>query len=191
MRRVPIAGRVHSHWSAFMAGQTPQYPITIPPSDDTYDQLEFLSTCALATTQLSKENLLAHIAYFWTHSLDLDVFDVSLGRYIIKFPSQALRKDSLNRSCMVVSNTPVSFTPWSINSCSVYTLQDEDFWICLEGIPHHLWSVNLFHRMLAEFAELLKVDFGNDQAQFQGFAKVRIRLHLGKDLSDLHYFSFA
>ena len=47
----------------------------------------------------------------------------------------------------------------------------------MEGIPHHLWSVNLFHRMTAEFAELLEVDFSNDHARYQGFAKNKIPLH--------------
>ena len=45
--------------------------------------------------------------------------------------------------------------------------------------------------MLAEFAELFKVDFVNVQARFLGFAKVKTRLHLGKDLPDLRYFYFG
>ena len=86
MRREHLADKAHPYKSAFMAGLTPQYPIAIPPSDDTYNQLEFLS-CAIATTQLSREDLLAHLARHWTHSLDLEVFDVSNGRYMVKFPS--------------------------------------------------------------------------------------------------------
>ena len=62
-----------------MEGHTPQYPIAIPPSDETCDHLEYLSTCVLVTTQLSKEDLSAHLACFWTHPLDLEVFDVSPG----------------------------------------------------------------------------------------------------------------
>lgn len=45
--------------------------------------------------------------------------------------------------------------------------------------------------MLAEFAEILEVDLSNDQARFQGFAKVKIRLHLGKDLPKLRFFAYA
>ena len=92
---------------------------------------------------------------------------------------------------MVVSSIPVSFSPRSVNSGSVYTLHDKGFWIRIERIPYHLWSVNLFHRMVTEFAVLLQVDFGIEQARFQGFAKIKIRLHLGKDLPDVRYFSFG
>lgn len=74
---------------------------------------------------------------------------------------------------------------------SVYTLSEEGSWIRMEGISHHLWSVNLFHQMTAEFAELLEVDFSNENARYQGFARIKICLDLGKVLSDLRYFSHA
>ena len=37
VRWAPIAGKVQPHLLAFMASQTPQYPIAIPLSNDTYD----------------------------------------------------------------------------------------------------------------------------------------------------------
>ena len=62
MGREPLADKGHSYKLALMVGLTPQYSIAIPPSDNTYDQLEFLPTCAIATTQLSMEDLLTHFA---------------------------------------------------------------------------------------------------------------------------------
>ena len=64
-------------------------------------------------------------------------------------------------------------------------------WIRLEGIPHHLWNVNLFYKMVNDFAELLEVDLGIEQAKFQGYARVKVALHMGKSLPDVLYFAFA
>ena len=64
-------------------------------------------------------------------------------------------------------------------------------WIRLEGIPHHLWSINLLYRMVGDFAKLLDVDLSMEQAKFQGYARVKDRLHMGKSLPDVRYFAFA
>ena len=61
----------------------------------------------------------------------------------------------------------------------------------MEGILHHLWNVNLFHKMVNDFAELLEVDFGIEQAKFQGYARVKVALYMGKSLLDVRYFAFA
>ena len=111
--------------------------------------------------------------------------------FLVKFLTQSFRDKALNPSSNVLPNIPVSFTPWSIHTNSVYTLSEEGFWIRLEGIPQHLWSVNLFYKMIANFAELLEVHFSNDNARYLGYARLKVRLHLGKDLPDLRYFSYA
>ena len=64
-------------------------------------------------------------------------------------------------------------------------------WIRMEGIPHHLWNVNLFHKMVGDFAELLEVDLGIDQVKFQRYARIKISLHMGKSLPDVRYFAFV
>ena len=61
----------------------------------------------------------------------------------------------------------------------------------MEGIPHHLWSINLFYRMVGDFAELLDVDLSIDQVKFQGYARVKIRLHMGKSLPEVRYYAFT
>ena len=64
-------------------------------------------------------------------------------------------------------------------------------WIRMEGIPYHLWNINLFHKMVCDFVELLEVDLGIDQAKFQGYARVKIALYMGKSLPDVRYYSFT
>ena len=45
--------------------------------------------------------------------------------------------------------------------------------------------------MIADFVELLEVDFSHDNARCLGFAGLKVWLHLGEDLLDLRYFSYA
>ena len=61
----------------------------------------------------------------------------------------------------------------------------------MEGIPQHLWSVNLFHRLISGFAELLEVDYSNENAWYPGYSRLKVQIHLGKDLLDLRYFSYV
>ena len=110
---------------------------------------------------------------------------------MIKFSSQIARDEALKTSRASLVSLPTSFAPWFVHSSSVFTLRDEGMWIRLEGIPHHLWNVNLFHKMVNDFTELLEVDLGIEQAKFQGYAKIKIALHLGKSLPDVQYFAFA
>ena len=81
--------------------------------------------------------------------------------------------------------------PWSSHSSSVFTLRDEGFWICLEGVPHHLWNVDTLHIMLGDFAELLEVDMSLDHVKFLGFARLKVRLNMGKELPKVKYFAIA
>ena len=45
--------------------------------------------------------------------------------------------------------------------------------------------------MIVDFADLLEVDFSQENARFLGFTRLKVRLHLGKDLPDLWYISYA
>ena len=101
------------------------------------------------------------------------------------------RDEALKTSGASLVALPASFAPWSVHSSSVFTLRDEGMWIRLEGIPHHLWNVNLFHKMVNDFAELLEVDLGIKEAKYQGYTRVKIALHMGKTLPDVRYFAFA
>ena len=74
---------------------------------------------------------------------------------------------------------------------SVFSLHEDAMWICIEVIPYHLWSIDLFHQMVGGFVDLLEVDLSQDQARSLGFAKIRIRFHLGMSLPELQYISFA
>ena len=49
----------------------------------------------------------------------------------------------------------------------------------------------MFHRMLGDFAELLEVDMSLDHVKFLDFARLKVRLHMGKELPDVKYFAFA
>ena len=121
-----------------MAGLTHQYPIVIPSPDKTYDQLGFLSSCALASTHnshMGKEELATQLARRWTHSSKWEIINLSSGKFVVKFPSQASRDEALNCSGNTLPNIPISLSPWSIHANSVYTLSEEGFWIHLEGIP--------------------------------------------------------
>ena len=44
-------------------------------------------------------------------------------------------------------------------------MEDVGLWVHMEGIPYHLWSVNLFRKMVSNFAELLEVDMSNDRVR--------------------------
>ena len=48
-----------------------------------------------------------------------------------------------------------------------------------------------FHRMLGEFVDLLEVDLSLENVKFLGFARLKIRLHMGKDLLEIKYFAFS
>ena len=89
-----------------------------------------------------------------------------LGKFLLKFSSSIARDEALKTSGASFVTLPASFAPWSVHSSAVFTLTDEGMWIRLEGIPHHLWNVNLFHTMVKDFADLLEVDFGLEQAKF-------------------------
>ena len=119
------------------------------------------------------------------------MFEFVLGKFLLKFSSPTPRDEALKTLGAFLVTLPVSFAPWSVHSSAVFTLKDEGMWIRLEGIPHHLWNVNLFHTMVNDFAELLKVDFGIEQAQFRGYRRIKIALHMGKALPDIRYFTFA
>ena len=45
--------------------------------------------------------------------------------------------------------------------------------------------------MVNDFAKLLEVDLGTKQAKFQGYARVKVALHMGKSLPDVRYFAFV
>ena len=45
--------------------------------------------------------------------------------------------------------------------------------------------------MVGDFAELLEVDLSIEQAKFLGYARVKIRLHMGKTLLVVRYYAFA
>ena len=113
------------------------------------------------------------------------------GNFLLKFSSPTARDEALKTSRASLVALPASFAPWSVHFSAVFTLKDEGMWIRLESIPHHLWNVNLFHKMVNDFAELSEVDLGIDQAKFQGYARVKIALHMGKSLPDIRYFAFA
>ena len=91
---------------------------------------------------------------------DWEVFEFVLGKFLIKFSSPSARDEALKTSGASLVTLSASFAPWSVHSSAVFTLKDEGMWIRLEGIPHHLWNVNLFHSMVNDFTELLKIDFG-------------------------------
>ena len=110
---------------------------------------------------------------------------------MIKFPSQSLRDEALKSFGSSLLSLSASFMPWSSHSSSVFTIRDEGFWIRLEDIPHHLWNVDMFHRMLGDFAELLEVDMSLGNVKFLDFARLWVRLHAGKDLPELKYFAFS
>ena len=81
------------------------------------------------------------------------------------------------------------FALWSASVSSVHTLEEEGLWICIEGVPYHLWSVDLFHKIVSSFAELLEVDMSNDLVCFYGSASLKVRL-LGRDMPNLVHLSF-
>ena len=169
-------------------------PIIIHPSEEACDQLEFFSSCAIITPhapQLSKYELEFHLLSHWPSSPAWEVFEFVNGKFLIKFSSQSARDEALKSSGASLVALSASFAPWSVHSSLVFTLRDEGMWICMDGIPHYLWNVNLFHKMVIDFVVLLEVDLGIDQAMFQGYARVKIALHIGKSLLDVRYFAFA
>ena len=87
-----------------------------------------------------------------------------LGKFLLKFFSPTAWDEALKNSGASLVTLPTSFAPLSVHSSAIFTLKDEGMWIRLEGLPHHLWNVNLFHSMVKDFAELLEVDLGIEQA---------------------------
>lgn len=127
----------------------------------------------------------------WPSSPVWEVFEFVNGKFLIKFSSQSVRDEALKTSGASLVALLASFAHWSIHSSSVFTLRDEGICIRLEGIPHHPWNINLFHKMVNDFAELLEVDLGIEQAKYQGYGRVKIILHMGKSLLNVRYFAFA
>ena len=81
---------INSSWPPLMAGSSPHLPIIIPPFDETCEQLEFFSSCAIITPhapQLTKNELEHHLMCHWPETPAWEVFDFVNGKFLIKFPS--------------------------------------------------------------------------------------------------------
>ena len=177
-----------------MDGLSPHNPIIILPYEEICDQLDFFSSYAIMTPHafgVSKDELEVHLLSHWPSSPVWEVYDFVLGKFLLKFSSPTIRDEALKTSGAFLVTLPASFAHWSVHFSVVFTLKDEGMWIRLEGLPHHLWNVNLFHSMVKDFTELLEVDLGIEQAKFQGYVRIKIALHMGKSLPDIRYFAFA
>ena len=133
--------RLSSQQPIVMVGLSPHCPIMIPPFEESCEQLDFFSSCAIITPhapQLSKDELEVHLLSHWPSSPAWEVFEFVNGKFLIKFSSQTARDEALKSSGASLVSLPASFAPWSVHSSSVFTLRDEGMWIRLEGILHHL-----------------------------------------------------
>ena len=109
---------------------------------------------------------------------------------MVKFPEISIQDEALWSKWSTAAGIQIVFAPWFASVSSVYTLKEEGLWSRIEGVSYHLWSVDLFHKMVSSFAELLEVDMNNDLACFSRSASLKVRL-LGGDMPSLvHFFSY-
>ena len=93
---------------------SPHNLIIIPPSEETCDQLDFFSSCAIITPHapwVTKDELEVHLLSHWLSSPVWEVFEFVSGKFLIEFYSQMARDEALKSSGPSLVSLPTSFAP--------------------------------------------------------------------------------
>ena len=108
--------------------------------------------------------MIANLLALWPQHREWQVIHITVSKFLVKFPSLVLRDEALSTDWTTSSGIPLHFTSRNTNINAVQTLENEGFWIHIEGIPHHLLSINLFSKMISNFADLMDVDMSHEYA---------------------------